>query len=339
MDQYSTRQLYPKDPKDKAIWLDLLARTGLYPEAAADKIVGVFSADRLVATGARFLNILKMIAVDPDHRGGIAFNTLMETLLSDAFLAGFGKLFLYTKPESVRAFHVLGFHPIVQYEDRMTFMERGYPRIESFLEGLAEKKVAAKNAGAIVMHANPFTNGHLCLIEQALLSSDVVYVFVLSEDRSVISPETRMRLVDEGIRHLNREATRVITLPTADYLVSSATFPSYFTADAETVTLMQAGVDATLFKQKIAPALDIRIRFVGEEPYSVATSLYNRQLAAILNTNPTLTIIPRKEADGLPISASRVRALWQAGKCDELKRLVPPSTYRYLSETPYSEMS
>ena len=69
-------------------------------------------------------------------------------------------------------------------------------------------------------------------------------------------------MVKRGVAHLSN----VTVFPTNDYLVSSATFPSYFLKDSaiETVAKIQAKVDAQLFKEKIAPVLDIRTRFVGE---------------------------------------------------------------------------
>ena len=45
-----------------------------------------------------------------------------------------------------------------------------------------------------------------------------------------------------------------------------------------------------------------------------------------------MTLIQRKELDGGPISASRVRALLEERKWEELSRLVPETTLCYLKE-------
>ena len=93
------------------------------------------------------------------------------------------------------------------------------------------------------MNANPITNGHLHLIEETAKQSDYVYVFVLSEDRSEFNDEERMMLV----KRATADMSNVIVLPTNDYMVSSATFPSYFLRDRaqESVARIQAKVDAS----------------------------------------------------------------------------------------------
>ena len=72
------------------------------------------------------------------------------------------------------------------------------------------------------MNANPFTKGHQYLVEQTK-ESPHVYVFVLSEDKSLFS-KARFAMVQKGVAHL----PNVTVLSTEDYLVSSATFPTYF---------------------------------------------------------------------------------------------------------------
>ena len=73
------------------------------------------------------------------------------------------------------------------------------------------------------MNANPFTKGHQYLVEKAK-KVHIVYVFVLSEDKSLFSKEARFAMVQKGVAHLPN-----VTVPiTEDYLVSSATFPTYF---------------------------------------------------------------------------------------------------------------
>ena len=74
------------------------------------------------------------------------------------------------------------------------------------------------------MNANPFTKGHLYLVETALEQCDHLYIFVLSDDSSKFSFEDRFRLVKLGTEHLNN----VTVIPSGQYQVSQATFPSYF---------------------------------------------------------------------------------------------------------------
>lgn len=314
---------------ERESWQYLLRENDLLPESLVDKTFGLFDDGTLIATASRFQNTLKMIAVHEKFRGGVAFNQVLEVTLKDAFLNGYRKLFVYTKKEAAHAFEALGFKTIISGD--VYFMERGTPTLNDYLAFLAKKKLVSNEAGAIVMHANPFTNGHLHLIKTALDMADIVYVFVLSEDLSIFSPADRLRLVYEGSSSLPQAKERIVVLPTNDYLVSSQTFPSYFLPDDDQVISAQAAIDATLFKTHIAPTLAIKHRFVGEEPLSHTTDLYNRELLRIFAGSPQLTIIKRLEYGGAPISASRVRGLFEAKDMEAIRPLVPAPTYRYLA--------
>jgi len=96
------------------------------------------------------------------------------------------------------------------------------------------------------------------------------------------------------------------------------------------VAQVQAELDAQVFKEFIAPSLEIAVRFVGEEPLSPVTQVYNQALAQAFGQDLDLKIIPRLEKDGQVISATRVRAAIQAGKLADWVNLVPQSTYHYI---------
>ena len=97
------------------------------------------------------------------------------------------------------------------------------------------------------------------------------------------------------------------------------------------VTRTHADLDATLFT-RIAAALNLTCRYVGEEPFSAATASYNEALAAILPSRGiALHVIPRREEGGAPISASHVRALIHDGRMEDIRPLVPDTTYAYLT--------
>ena len=95
----------------------------------------------------------------------------------------------------------------------------------------------------------------------------------------------------------------VDVVPGGDYIISRATFPAYFLqGDPEQA---RCDLELTLFGKRIAPALGITRRFVGQEPYSPVTARYNRRMQALLpRWGISVTEIPRLEG----ISASRVRA-------------------------------
>ena len=51
-----------------------------------------------------------------------------------------------------------------------------------------------RNVGAIVMNCNPFTLGHLYLIEYAAKEVDKLFIFVVEEDASFFSFDDRIIL-------------------------------------------------------------------------------------------------------------------------------------------------
>ena len=122
----------------------------------------------------------------------------------------------------------------------------------------------------------------------------------------------------------------VTVLETGPYMVSAATFPSYFVPDDQQAVRAHARMDAEVFV-KIARATGIASRYLGEEPHSPKTALYNEVLAARLpSSGVECRIIPRAAAKGDAVSASRVRQLLADGQWEALGSLVPESTYEYL---------
>lgn len=181
--------------------------------------------------------------------------------------------------------------------------------------------------GAVVVNCNPFTNGHLYLIESAAQQVDNLYVFVVKEDRSVFSFDVRYRLVAQGVRHLSN----VIQLDTSRYIVSGATFPTYFLKKDDPVARIQMELDVTLFASKIAPFFGITRRFVGTEPNCPLTGGYNMAMQRILPAHGIeLSIVERKQAETGVISASKVRELVGKGDFAGLAGYVPPTTRAYL---------
>lgn len=58
--------------------------------------------------------------------------------------------------------------------------------------------------GAIVMNCNPFTKGHRYLIEQAAGQVDLLYIFVVEEDKSTFKFEDRIEMVRRGTVDLDK---------------------------------------------------------------------------------------------------------------------------------------
>ena len=123
----------------------------------------------------------------------------------------------------------------------------------------------------------------------------------------------------------------VTVLPTGPYLISSATFPTYFLKDRESAQQVQCLLDIEIFCKYYVPRFGITQRYVGTEPLSPMTCQYNEALKKHLpKKGITLREIPRLSQADEPISASAVRACLDSGNEELLKQLLPDTTYAYL---------
>ena len=310
--------------RQKAV-AEFLSREALDYDPAIPFTVNLLEDDRIVATGSLDGNICKCIAVDPAFQGEGLTATIITQLRQEAFRRGLRHLFLYTKPKNRFLFQGLSFYPVAETPDAL-LMENVRDGVGQFVAS-RERPEHPGTVGAIVANCNPFTLGHLYLAEQAAAAVDTLHLFVLSEDKSFFPAADRLELVRQGVAHLKN----VFVHPTGDYLISAATFPTYFIKDKDRVPEIRCRLDLEIFANHFAPALGITRRFVGTEPLSPVTDAYNRQMMALLPQEGIQgTLIPRKERDGGPISASRVRALLETRDWAALERLVPPTTFAYL---------
>ena len=72
------------------------------------------------------------------------------------------------------------------------------------------------------------------------------------------------------------------------------------------------------------------MRFVGNEPLSAVTSIYNDVLRSQLpKEGISFRIIPRLKVNGVPISASNVRKAIKEDDWATVKALLPSSSYDF----------
>lgn len=308
-------------------WEQLLQKAGLVPEEQPEQTALLWDGDSLAAAGSRQGNLLKYLAVDPARRGEGLLATLLTALRQEAFRQGHRHLFLYTKPQNEQLFLPLLFYPVARTAD-VLLMEDKKDGIRSFLDTLPVD-TSAITSGAAVMNCDPFTLGHRYLIETAAKECDRLYVFVLSEDKGRFSAEDRFNMVKAG----TADIPNVTVLPTGPYLISSATFPTYFLKDRDAAGKIQCQLDVAVFTQYFAPKFHITRRYVGTEPLSPMTARYNRVLEETLPSHGIcVRQLPRLEAAEKPVSASAVRAAVAAGHWDTVRSLVPQTTFDYLQE-------
>lgn len=336
MSDYGISQIYTSDTKANALVDKLLAQEGIRRDKNLDYTCAMYDNEmNIIATGSCFDNTLRCMAVDHRHQGESLMNEIVTHLIQFQFSRGNIHLFLYTKWDSAKFFSNLGFYEIAKIDNQLVFMENKRTGFKDYLSNLKNDLTkqqanlscssAPTQVAAIVMNANPFTLGHLHLIEQASSCNDRVHVFIVSEDTSLVPFTVRKKLVITGTSHLNN----ICYHDSGPYIISNATFPSYFQKDEGSVIKGHAHLDLSIFSE-IAKALQINARYVGEEPNSIVTNIYNTIMKEQLPTsNVSCTIIPRKEFNSEAISASTVR---QALKCNNwalLEKILPKTTLNY----------
>ena len=329
MSDYSISQIYPSDKRRLSQIDQLLQKEGISRDGNLDYICAMEDENgEAIATGSCFGPTLRCFAVSSEHQGEGLLNEIISHLMEVQYARGNMHLFLYTKVNSAKFFGDLGFYEIARVDGTLVFMENRRTGFPNYLKSLEKTKKDGVSA-ALVMNANPFTLGHQYLVETAAAACDTLHLFVLSEDASLVPFTVRKKLVRDGVAHI----PNVVLHDSGPYIISSATFPSYFLKDEAAVIDGHARLDLAVFT-KIAQALGVTERYVGEEPTSQVTGLYNKIMAQELpKAGITCHIIPRKEADGKAISASTVRVALQNGDWELLKTLVPPTTYQYFTDT------
>ena len=106
---------------------------------------------------------------------------------------------------------------------------------------------------------------------------------------------------------------------------------AYFLKDDQNVGRFQASLDATLFKEQIAKPLNITSRYLGNEPYSKTTNIYNEELNRVLPPDVEVKIIDRKKnKDQDIISATKVRAAIANDNIELVKKYVPDTTLEFI---------
>ncbi len=327
----------PLTEEREAEYERFLSSAGLRNEDDSDYIAWMKDDEgRLVASGSLAGHTIKQLAVDPSIEGTGAMAQIMSALVKEAYENGNTRLFLCTKPKNLKMMSSLGFSQLVAIEDAV-LMENRRNGLEKFLGKVrhdAEANCAdIENAdcGAVVCNCDPFTLGHRHLIEYASKHCDHLYVFAVAEAGSMFTPEDRLEMIQQGTADIENCHVYSSEL----YLVSRATFPAYFIRDEEHADEVKSDLDITMFAERIAPALNITKRFVGQEPFSPVTDAYNTRMKKLLpEYGIELIEIPRfaTEGDELAVSASRVRKLFKEGDLEAVKALVPETTFNVISK-------
>lgn len=338
---YQICRILPNNQAEQAKLTSLLAELNLRLDTHLDYTLGLYSSDNeLIATASCFQNTLRCLAVKKDYQGEGLLAPLVSELVKWQFAHGYQHIFVYTKVENISVLKSLNFHLITQTASGIAFLENKAGAFANYLKLLKKETAAAGIAAAgasdscaslgnaaIVMNANPFTKGHLYLVEKAAKQADILHLFIVRAEESVFPFANRKSLVQAGTAHI----PNIVYHDTNFYMVSTATFPAYFQKDSSLVTEGQASLEAQIFIE-IAKALNIKTRFLGTEPYSKTTAIYNEVLARELSkSNLTCKVIQRKDVAGNVISATKVRQAILANDMNLLNDMLPKSTLDWLT--------
>lgn len=315
-------------PVEKERIASFLEQFSLRYEDNVDQTVYIEDGDGIIATLSASKYILKCLAVKPEYRSENLAVTLVSEMIKRLHADGIYYFQVFTKPEYREVFASLGFNLIIQ-TDKVAVMEGGEGDINSCIEkmrvqmkySLGMDSVSGdSDIGCAVINGDPFTNGHLKLVEYAAAMHKFVLVFIVQEDSSYFTFKERYAMAYLALRQMSN----VLVLPSSEYIVSKATFPGYFLKSADETTAEYAKYDALIFEKYFIPRLGIRKRYVGSET-AAYMRIYNQTLQAVLKDK--LEILPRFEENGEIISASKVRSLLKEGKQEDALKFIPRSNY------------
>lgn len=281
--------------------------------------------DEILAGGGLQDNVIKCVAVSDVLRGTGMMQSLLSHLLSTARERGHQQVRVFTKPDNQGIFESLGFK-LLAAAPQAIMMENAVGGLTDYCNYLKGLRRPGKN-GMIVMNANPFTQGHLALVEYASTQVKTLYVIVVKEDCSRFSYASRLAMVKSGCAHVSN----TVVCEGSDYAISATTFPTYFLKKLSDASDTQILLDLDLCARHLAPALGATVRFVGNEPTDALTARYVELMQQQLPQHGIeVVVMPRVTQDGQVVSASRVRESLHGGILSRALPMVPHSTQPYL---------
>lgn len=300
---------------------DFLSVFSLRLDNDVNKSFYIEDNEKIIGTISCADYIIKCLAVDSSYQSENIASSLVNHIMAYLNSKSIYSYQVFTKPTYINIFKSLGFRQIIQ-TDKVVMLESGIDSIDDVILKLKKQleiRFSTLNEesdlSAVVLNANPITNGHMHLIETASRNHKMVVVFVVEENKSEFAFEQRLAMVYLATKRFEN----VYVLPSTKYIVSSLTFPSYFLKEDE-VYIEHANIDALIFKNYFIKNLHIKKRYIGTESKEKMI-FYNNTLKNILNDK--VVEINRLEQDNNIVSASHVRNLFKENKLDEALKYIP----------------
>lgn len=289
-----------------------------------DFTLNAYVFEEVVATVSVAKNIIKALAISDAYQGQSLANTLISKAVNYIYEQGYDNVFVFTKPSNSSIFKMMFFKEIIS-TSHISLLEYG-SSINSFLESIKQQyNLYDSEYAAIVVNCNPMTKGHLYLIEQCALENEHVLVFVVEEDLSYFAFEDRFYIVEKECAKFSN----VTVVPSTKYLISTQTFPTYFIKDHIDRDEKSIELDLKIFAKYFMKIFNIKIRYVGSEPYSPLTNQYNQAMKKYLSN--VKEIVRKKDGEEF-ISATKVRELIAQKDLNALKRIVPPTSFKVICD-------
>lgn len=257
--------------RDQQLARQLIESNHLRFETNFHDLVGYFRDGRLVACGARRGRVLKMLVVAEEFRGEGVIAPIVTELMRLGRATGEEGFFIFTRTCSVHSVTRLGFKPLAEFGG-ITWLEHG-GEIRQYLTQRAALARPGRNA-VVLTDADPFTLGHLRLVEGAAGEADTVYVFVRADGPHWLPLSARLELARQSVACI---ANAVVT-DTGPYRLPVDRFPGYFLRPGDDAAKIRVGLEEQVFGRHIAKPFHIQTRVVGVEPPPFTDQSYHAMI-------------------------------------------------------------
>lgn len=309
---------------EKALEEFLLDKEVIYEDVDASYVIR--DAGDIIATVSVKKNLIKFFYIDEAYQGeGLAIE-MINSALEDIISKGYRTYFVFTKAKNENIFTSLSMDLIEKTED-VVLLEGGFFKYADWIRNI-KKDLDKDEYSAIVMNANPLTLGHEYLVDKALEEARDLIIFVLEEDASYFSTKDRYEIVKSHYQ----DNDRVHVYKSGPYIISRATFPTYFLKKDTDKLKVYTELDAKIFAKRIAKDLNIKKRYFGTEPIDKVTQKYNEMMKKILfEYGVESEFIERKKINNEYISASKLREGIETD-FESIKKYLSQDVYEYLKE-------